>query len=172
MMYLSFSNSDSYADALASITQTQQNHNELPVTTTIISQGMAAGNSNVVTSHFGDHAHNTSKDGRNEMLFMHLVEGSINGADVLTHSDDPQLKPGTVGPLRQESFRNKNRSQSLYASAGAMTNKDASTGSKSEMMASNLQEAAANSSSELSASEKQDLQNKVSNLLGMLDEDN
>ncbi|XP_064957390.1 BEL1-like homeodomain protein 7 isoform X2 [Musa acuminata AAA Group] len=62
------------------------------------------------------------------------------------------------------------RSQSLYASAGAMTNKDANTGSKSEVMASNPQEAVANCSSELSASEKEDLQNKVSNLLQMLDE--
>lgn len=51
-----------------------------------------------------------------------------------------------------------------------MTNKDANTGSKIEVMASNPQEAAANSSSELSASEKEDLQNKVSNLLQMLDE--
>ncbi|CAL9115728.1 unnamed protein product [Musa textilis] len=68
--------------------------------------------------------------------------------------------------LRQKT----DRSQSLYASAGAMTNKDANTGSKSEVMASNPQEATANSSGELSASEKQDLQNKVSNLLRMLDE--
>ncbi|CAL9116858.1 unnamed protein product [Musa acuminata var. zebrina] len=274
MMYLSFSNSGSYADALAGSTQTQQNRNELPVTTTIISQGMAVGNSNEVTSLHGDHVHDTWKDGRNEMLFMHSVEGSINGADVLIHPDDHQVSlqtqlgiineqslslqhsnvstmqnqalslslstqmpvpsiqyhptsldisfidshqftSGTVGPLREESFQNKSmhgnvspnelssltslipnskylrpaqelldevvnvrkasrpktdRSQSLYASAGAMTNKDANTGSKSEVMASNPQEAVANCSSELSASEKEDLQNKVSNLLQMLDE--
>ncbi|URD74628.1 Homeobox domain containing protein [Musa troglodytarum] len=268
MMYLSFSNSGSYADALAGSTQTQQNHNELPVTTTIISQGMAVGNSNVVTSHHGDHAHNTWKDGRNEMLFMRSLEdvlihpddpqvslrtqlGIINGQSLsLQHSnvstmqnqglslslstqmlvpsiqyhptsldisfiDSHQLTSGTVGPLREESFQNKSmhgnvspnelssltslipnsknlrpaqelldevvnvrkalrpktdRSQSVCASAGAMINKDANTGSKSEAMASNPQEAAANSSSELSASEKEDLQNKVSNLLQMLDE--
>ncbi|WOK92496.1 BEL1-like homeodomain protein 7 isoform X1 [Canna indica] len=71
----------------------------------------------------------------------------------------------------KEALKQKaDRSQYLHASAGAMSYKDASGGSKSEGTTSNPQESTGNLSSELSPSERQDLQNKVSNLLGMLDE--
>ncbi|CAL9760596.1 unnamed protein product [Musa acuminata subsp. burmannicoides] len=274
MMYLSFSNSGAYADASAGSTQTQQNHNELPVATTIISQGLTAGNSDILNSYPGDHAYNAWKDGRNEMLFMQTIDGSINVTEDQQHADDPRMSlrsqlgiinrqslslqqssvsamqnqglslslstqmpvpsiqyqpnssdisfigshqstSGNVRPFRDEGFQNKSvhgnispyglsslassisnskylraaqelldevinvrkalrqkaeKNQCLYTSAGSMTCKDATGGSNGEGMTPNPQDASANSSSELSPSERQDLQNKVSNLLGMLDE--
>ncbi|RZS24350.1 hypothetical protein BHM03_00057409 [Ensete ventricosum] len=274
MMYLSFSNSGAYADALGGSTQTQQNHNELPVATTIISQGLTTGNSDILNSHPGDHAYNAWKDGRNEMLFMQTLDGSINVMEDQQHADDPRMNlqsqlgiisrqslslqqssvsamqnqglslslstqmpvpsiqyqpsssdisfigshqstSGNLRPFREESFQNKSvhgnispyglstlassisnsrylrvaqelldevinvrkalrqkaeKNQCLYTSAGSMTCKNATEGSNVEGMTPNPQDASANSSSELSPSERQDLQNKVSNLLGMLDE--
>nr|XP_029119531.1 BEL1-like homeodomain protein 7 isoform X3 [Elaeis guineensis]XP_029119532.1 BEL1-like homeodomain protein 7 isoform X3 [Elaeis guineensis]XP_029119533.1 BEL1-like homeodomain protein 7 isoform X3 [Elaeis guineensis]XP_029119534.1 BEL1-like homeodomain protein 7 isoform X3 [Elaeis guineensis]XP_029119535.1 BEL1-like homeodomain protein 7 isoform X3 [Elaeis guineensis]XP_029119536.1 BEL1-like homeodomain protein 7 isoform X3 [Elaeis guineensis]XP_029119539.1 BEL1-like homeodomain protein 7 len=60
--------------------------------------------------------------------------------------------------------------QSVHSSAGTTGCKDTDGASKSEGMPSNPQESTANSSSELSPSERQDLQNKVTKLLAMLDE--
>ncbi|RZR70828.1 hypothetical protein BHM03_00001812 [Ensete ventricosum] len=270
MMYLSFLNSGPYTDAVAGVTKTQQNHIELPGATSDISPGLTVGNSDMVTSHLGSHGYNAWKDGRNEMLFMQTVDGTMNGADDLLHTDDPQTSmrtqlgimngrnlslqqsnvpimqnqglslslstrmpvpsfqyqptssgislmgchqstSGNIGLLREEHFQNRSfpgnvspygqshipnskylriaqelldevvnvgsaltqradKSQSHPSADGALTCKDGSGESKSEGMASNPQEATVNSSNELSPSERQDLQNKVSKLLGMLDE--
>lgn len=266
MTYLSFSHS-SFADALADNTQTQLNHHELPVATAIFSQGITG-----VNTRLSNHTYNTWKDGRNEMLFVQTIDGSINGSDDLLHADDPhmsmrtqlsilngqslslqqsnvptvqnqglslslntqmpvpsiQCRPvssdlsyigshqsasGNVVSFSQETFQNKHMHGSALSyghpnlttllipnskylkaaqelldevvnvgkalkktdktqgshTSNPTTPKDAS-GSKSEGKTSNLQDAAANLSSELSPSEKQDLQNKVTMLLGMLDE--
>ncbi|CAL9084949.1 unnamed protein product [Musa textilis] len=270
MMYLRFLNSGQYPDAVAGVTKTQQNHIELPGATSDISPGLTVGNSDMVTSHLGSHGYNAWKDGRNEMLFMQTVDGTMNGADDLLHTDDPQTSmrtqldiingqnlslqqssvpimqnqglslslsthmpvpsiqyqptsssisfmgchqstSGNIGLFREEHFQNRSfhgnvspyrqshipnskylriaqelldevvnvgsalkqradKSQSHPSADGALTCKDGSGESKSEGMTSNPQEATVNSSNELSPSERQDLQNKVSKLLGMLDE--
>ncbi|XP_042443704.1 BEL1-like homeodomain protein 7 isoform X1 [Zingiber officinale] len=270
MTYLTFSHS-SFTDALAGNTQTQQSHHELPVATTIFSQGFSGANTDILTSRLGNHTYNTWKDGRNEMLFMQTVDGSINGSDDLLNAEDPQMRMRTqlgilhgqslslqqsnvalvqnqglslslstqmpvpsiqyqlassdlshIGSnqsasgnvtLSQETFQNKHmhgsslsyehpvlttmipNSKYLKAaqqlldevvnvekalkktdkSQGGHTSnptaaKDAGGGLKTEGKTSNSQEAATTSSCELSPSEKQDLQNKVTMLLGMLDE--
>ncbi|CAD5173238.1 unnamed protein product [Musa acuminata subsp. malaccensis] len=72
--------------------------------------------------------------------------------------------------VRKALKQKTDKSQSLPTSAGTITFKDGSGGSKNEGLISNPQEATVNWSSGLSPLVKQDLQNKVSNLLGMLDE--
>ncbi|WOL17570.1 BEL1-like homeodomain protein 7 isoform X1 [Canna indica] len=270
MMYLSFSNSGPYTDALAGNTQTQQNHLDIPVATSIISQGITGEHSDMLTSRLGNHAYNAWKDGRNEMLFMPTVDGSISSADDLLHSDDPQMNlrtqlgilnaqslssqhsnisvmhnqglslslstqmsvpsfqyqpssshisfigshqstSGNVGLLREVSLQSKSMHDSVSHSnltssipnskylraaqelldevinvgkalkqkaeksqgpqnSSGMTGKYANEGTNTEGIMSNPQETTVNSSDDLSPSERQDLQNKVTKLLGMLDE--
>ncbi|RWW42060.1 hypothetical protein BHE74_00052416 [Ensete ventricosum] len=119
MMYLSFSNSGAYADALGGSTQTQQNHNELPVATTIISQGLTTGNSDILNSHPGDHAYNAWKDGRNEMLFMQTLDGSINVMEDQQHADDPRMNlQSQLGIISRQSLSLQQSSVSAMQNQG------------------------------------------------------
>lgn len=70
----------------------------------------------------------------------------------------------------QKALKHKADKSQSVPSAGTTGYKDTDDVSKSEGMPSNPQECTANSSSELSPSERQDLQNKVTKLLAMLDE--
>ncbi|RRT81437.1 hypothetical protein BHE74_00026771 [Ensete ventricosum] len=244
-----YSSSVAYSDALAN-TQPNQNSVELPVVTTVISRGSILETPNMVTSCVGEHAYDSRKDGKNDMLFMQTVGVSVDGSANLLHDGDSQmnlqrqlgalnrqclslqqsdvstvpsqglsLSLGTQiivpsiqchhtssdislfrphqttsrngGPSRDENYQNKKylkaaqelldevvnvqkalkrksiKSQSLHTSAGTTTGKDCSAG---EGMSSNPHDSTINSSSELSPSERQDLQNKVTKLLTMLDE--
>ncbi|RRT50836.1 hypothetical protein B296_00051479 [Ensete ventricosum] len=119
MMYLGFSNSGAYADALGGSTQTQQNHNELPVATTLISQGLTTGNSDILNSHPGDHAYNAWKDGRNEMLFMQTLDGSINVMEDQQHADDPRMNlQSQLGIISRQSLSLQQSSVSAMQNQG------------------------------------------------------
>nr|XP_010932911.1 BEL1-like homeodomain protein 7 [Elaeis guineensis]XP_019708926.1 BEL1-like homeodomain protein 7 [Elaeis guineensis]XP_019708927.1 BEL1-like homeodomain protein 7 [Elaeis guineensis] len=277
MLYLNYPSSSLYSDALAGNTQSQQNSVKLPIPSAIISQGSSVEVPNMMTSHLGENAYNGWRDGRNEMSFMQIIGGSMNGAGDLVRSSVSnnfqmglqtqlgivngqdlslqqsnvstmqnqglslslstqipvpsfQYRPatsdlsffgphqsatGNSGSCRDDDSRNKNmhpnlsaygvssltnpisnskylkaaqelldevvnvrkalkdkadKSQSVHASAGTTGCKDTDGATKSEGMPSNPQESTANSSSELSPSERQDLQNKVTKLLAMLDE--
>ncbi|WOL11729.1 BEL1-like homeodomain protein 7 [Canna indica] len=69
----------------------------------------------------------------------------------------------------QEALKQKS-DRSIPSSADAPMGKDESAGPKGEGMPPNSKESTINSCSELSSSERQDLQNKVTKLLAMLDE--
>lgn len=263
-----YSPSVAYTDALAN-TQPHQNSVEVPIVTTVISQGSILETPNMVTSCIGEHAYDSWKDGKNDILFMQTV--GVDGSENLLHDGNSQmnlrrqlgalnrqclslqqsdvstvpsqglsLSLGTQiivpsiqcqhtssdislfrphqttsrngGSGRDENCENKStnannfpyesaslassilnskylkaaqelldevvnvqkalkrksiKSQSLHTSAGTTTGKDCSAG---EGMSSNPQDSTINSSSELSPSERQDLQNKVTKLLTMLDE--
>ncbi|XP_038987957.1 BEL1-like homeodomain protein 7 [Phoenix dactylifera] len=277
MLYVNYPSSSLYSDALAGNAQSQQNSVKVPVPIAMISQGSSVEGPNMVTSHLGENAYNAWRDGRNEMLFMQTIGGSMNGAGDLIRSSVSnnlqmglqtqlgilngqelslqhsnvstmqnqglslslstqipvpsfQYRPatsdlsffgphqsttGNSGSCRDDESRNKNmhanlsaygvssltnpisnskylkaaqelldevvnvrkalkdkadKSQSVHTSAGTAGCKDTDGATKSEGMPSNAQESTANSPGELSPSGRQDLQNKVTKLLAMLDE--
>ncbi|EHA8588207.1 BEL1-like homeodomain protein 7 [Cocos nucifera] len=86
MLYLNYPSSSLYSDALAGNTQSQQNSVKLPIPSAMISQGSSVEVPNMVTSHLGENAYNGWRDGRNEMSFMQIIGGSMNGAGDLVRS--------------------------------------------------------------------------------------
>lgn len=94
MLYLSYPSSGPYPETLAGSSQSQQNCVELPVPTSMASQDSSVGGVDLFSSRINEHTYNAWRDGRNEMLFMQTIGGSVNGAHDLVRTsgtDEPQM---------------------------------------------------------------------------------
>lgn len=119
MMYMHYPSLGAYSDILAGTTGSQENGIDLPASTNMISQNSSMLEPGSIASHILNTGYDGAREGRNEMSFIQMVGGSMNGrVDFIQSSVSSHQQMGLQNSCMQQGNISSVHGQGLSLSLG------------------------------------------------------